>query len=157
MTTWDELQNVLVTALQSSELPLGTIHAYPRWAPSWEEFLNLFSTEVDGREQVRGVEITRKVTESQWYTFGKSVKRTYHFILVFHLGLNDAGESGQELQNLCDQVMDYLDGYVIELSGYIYGPVIGPSRLVDMVETEFHGVLCNHAEIECPIEIAKMV
>jgi hypothetical protein len=156
-TSWDEIQEALMTALQSSGIPLGSLQAYPRWAPSWEEYLNIFAVEVDGQRQIRGVELTRKSASSSWHTFGRSVKRIYRFTLVFHLGLNDAGESAQELQNLVDRVMDYLDNYVMELTGYEYGPIVGPSSLSDFVETDFHGVLSNHAQVDVPIEFAKVV
>lgn len=157
-TTWDEIQRALIAALQSSGLPLGAIHAYPRWAPSWEEFLNLFSVNIEGTEQIRGVEMTRKSVEADWFTFGGSVRRTYRFLLVLHLGLNDAGESSLVLQDLCDRLMDYLDSTELVLpTSYVYGPVVGPVRLADFIETEFHNVLCNHAELEVPVTIAKVV
>ena len=156
--TQDDIRTALVEALQTSGLALGTIHAYERWAPSWEEWLNIFSTEVDGVNQIRAWEITGPRVSSEWYVFGKVVKRIYTYTLIGHISMSDADQTALVMSDLADRVMDYLDGVVlITENEYQYGPVIGPCQLTDAARTEFGNVLCEHCAIDVGIELAVSV
>jgi hypothetical protein len=153
-TTQTDLQTAILEALQTSGLPLGTLHAYDRWEPSWEGWLDLFSTEVDGIRQIRAFELTLQSVNSEWYAFGKTVKRTYNFSLIGHIGLDDSRQTTLVLRDLSDRILDYMDARdLITETSYMYGPIVGPCQITDIAQSDFGNVLCEHVAISIPVQV----
>ncbi len=154
-TTFNQLHTGLVSVLQSSGLALGRIHDHEVWSTTWEGYVDAFTTEVDGQPQVRSWEVLRRSTDTEWFSFMKTVKRVYRFTLLGHQGLQEGQNSEIEFQDLCDRLMDYLDGQP-DIPG-VSEFVIQPTQLRDFATAPFGSVLCHHAEIEVNIEVIKSV
>jgi hypothetical protein len=154
-STESDLRTALVAAINATGLDLGSVHAFERYLPSWEEWLDEFSSEIDSVTQVRGWEVMGPtIPTSEWFTFGRVVKRVYEFNLYGHLGLNDADETAVTMADLTDQLIDKLDGVALTTTNtYIYGPIVGPCTLPETARTEFGNVLCEHVRMVVPIEV----
>lgn len=137
----DDIHDVLVAVSQ-----IGQVHNRERFAAEWTDFLDLFKTQVNGTDQIRGAQIMYRGFAAIEETFSTcSVVRAHNYVIAFMLGLSDDDETEQEAAALVEDIADALDKDSVLNGALYYGHF---SAQVETFELRnFGGVLCHYAEI----------
>lgn len=107
------IREAIFNALDAVAL-VGIVHDYERHAAQWDDFLNLFKTEIEQQEQIRGWMIGyRGVVRADRETFRPGSKtgisRIHRFRIIGIMGIDDKNESEKTFAALAEDVCDALD------------------------------------------------
>ncbi len=125
---------------------LGVLYDYERWSASWDDYLNLFKTNIDGEERIRGWTVTCSgFTETQ-VTYGNAgrINRDYTYVIRGYFGLDDSRASEKEAMIIVEDVVETLRSSIDTDSDI---EVNFPPNLTVFEARVFGDVLCHYAEI----------
>ena len=127
---------------------VGIVHDYERWANEWTDFLNLFRTEIDGEQVIRGWEVVYRgfpdaSERMQMQDIYPAFLRPHRFLVAGYLQSDDSEESEKTAAALAETVADALNTDAT-LLGLVHDRV-EPTLIFE--PRTFGGVLCHYAEI----------
>lgn len=127
-----------------------------RWAADWTTYLDTFKATISGTDQIRAWWVTLEAIQAVPMSFGNT-SRTYVFVARGVLGLDDSESTEGTFLDLCEAVMNAVDGRTtLGVTGVIPFSV-GPSQLRQIEHRMFGSVLCHYCEIEIRAEVEVAV
>lgn len=127
-----------------------------RWAADWSTYLDTFKATIGGTDQVRAWWVTLEAIQAAPMSFGNT-SRTYVFVARGVLGLDDSESTEGTFLDLCESVMNAVDGRTDLGSSAVIDYSVGPSQLRQIEHRVFGGVLCHYGEIEIRAEVEVAV
>lgn len=150
MSVYSDLRTALVARL-NAVADIGTVSNRQRWSAQWSDYLDSFQATIGGTTQIRGWMVSLERIESAPMSFGNT-SRIYVFLARGVMGLDDSANTEGTFLDLCEAVLNSVDGRTDLGSAVVIDYSVGPSvlRLVD--HRLFGSVLCHYCEIEVRAE-----
>jgi hypothetical protein len=125
---------------------IGKVYDYERWAAEWPKFLDLFKTEINGVEQIRGWDVAyRGFVATRDPQFARFNIQNHAFWVQGYVRLNDSLASEKEVSALAAAVCDAIDTDAT-LHATVYQNT-GPASLEEFTPRTFGSVLCHYVKI----------
>jgi len=157
MSTYSDLVAAVEAKLDGVS-NIGATHAYARWANDWSAYLGQFKQTIGGTVQIRGWVVTLDDTDpiaSEPGGFSQT-RRTYNLLIYGVLGVDDSANTEATFLDLCEAVLDALEGEIdFSIAGVIDYSVSPPRmRRYDKARA-FGSVLCHYCEIGLSVQVTK--
>ncbi len=143
--TESTIRTQIYTVLRSVT-DIGVVYDYDRWAADWVTFINLFKTTIDGVDQIRGWEISRKAVIEGLLKFdvgSKKKKKKHSFVIRGYLGLKDADGTEKIFNSLIEAVASaFRSNETLNSTAWFHDGL-----QAEIIEARmFGGVLCHYCE-----------
>ena len=135
----------IVTQVESVS-NIGVVYDYVRYADTWDNFLELFKTTINGNEVIRGWTVTCiSFTETQLgYGNPGTIQRDCVYKIRGYFGVDDSAASEKTAMIVAEDVVETLRSSV-ESGSDAEGNL--PAELTVFDGRVFGDVLCHYAEI----------
>jgi hypothetical protein len=119
---------------------IGKVYDYERWAKDWGTFIDLFKATINGKEHIRGWEISRSGPVND----DGSTPRAHTYKIRGYMSINDADATEKTFNALIEAIADAFRG-----DKTLGGVALGHDFIqVDLIEPRMFGsVLCHYAEL----------
>ncbi len=128
----------------------GVVHDYQRFSAEWDTYLDLFMTEVDGKDVIRGWTITCDGLLQEGFVAGgqrdNSNRKNYRYKIRHYANVDDDKQSEKSILLLIEAVMDVLSANTLHTN--VTTVIISTLPQLDPFEPRVFGsTLCHYGEI----------
>lgn len=129
---------------------IGIVHDYRRYSRDWTKFLALFRPE--GKEYIRGWDISRVASPEEIENINASNLRTYDFMIRGFAQLDDEDASEKTFQGLIESICDKFR-FNVQLDNTVI--ISTPIQVTTVDIRPFGAVLCHYAELTYSVRERK--